>query len=103
MERVQAGEPAAIARLISRAEHGNPEVRGALAKIYKLAGKAHVVVVTGKGSGLGDAVGADPSPVDVVLKTGAKRYCMHFGGTEKLKVGKKASLQNAPAPGACPP
>ena len=77
----------------------NGPIRNATVK----AGKAHVVVVTGKGSGLGDAVGADPSPVDVVLKTGAKRYCMHFGGTEKLKVGKKASLQNAPAPGACPP
>jgi len=52
VERVQAGEPAAIARLISRAEHGNPEVRGALAKIYKLAGKAHVVGITGvPGSG----------------------------------------------------
>ena len=67
------------------------------------AGKAHTVLVMGKGSGLGDGVGSDPSPVDVVLKLGAKRYCMSFGGTEKLKVGKKATLQNAPVPGACPP
>ncbi len=50
--RVQAGEPAAIARLISRAEHGNPEARAALARIYKLAGRAHVVGITGvPGSG----------------------------------------------------
>jgi len=66
-------------------------------------GKAHAVIVTGKGSGLGDAVGSDPKPVDIILKLGAKPYCMHFGGTEKLKVGKKATFQNAPEPGACPP
>ncbi len=52
MERVQTGEPAAISRLISRAEHGTPEARGALAKIYNLAGRAHVVGITGvSGSG----------------------------------------------------
>jgi GTPase len=50
--RVQAGETAAVARLISRAEHGNPEVRGALASVYRLAGRAHVVGITGvPGSG----------------------------------------------------
>ena len=50
--RVQAGERAAVARLISRAEHGNPEARSALARIYKLAGQAHVVGITGvPGSG----------------------------------------------------
>ena len=50
--RVAAGEQAAVARLISRAEHANPEVRGALASIYKLAGRAHVVGITGvPGSG----------------------------------------------------
>ncbi|TMB22163.1 MAG: hypothetical protein E6J71_06540 [Deltaproteobacteria bacterium] len=77
----------------------NGPIRNAAVK----AGKAHVVVVSGKGAGLGDTIGADPRPVDIVLKLGAKRYCMQFGGTEKLKVGKKAALQNAPAPGACPP
>jgi len=42
----------ALARLISRAEAGAPEARGALAKIYKLAGHAHVVGITGvPGSG----------------------------------------------------
>ena len=76
----------------------NGPIRSAIVK-----GKAHAVVVTGKGSALGDGVGADPGPVDVVLQLGAKRYCMHFGGTEKLKVGKKAIFQNAPNPGACPP
>ena len=45
--RVQAGEPAAIARLISRAESGLAEARGALAQIHKLAGRSHLVGVTG--------------------------------------------------------
>ena len=36
--RVQRGEPAAIGRLISRAESGLAEARGALAQIHKLAG-----------------------------------------------------------------
>ncbi len=52
IDRVRAGEPAAIGRLISRAEHGDPEVREALARIYRLAGRAHVVGLTGvPGSG----------------------------------------------------
>jgi len=51
-ERVRAGEMPAMARLISRAEIGAPEVRGALAKIYQLAGRAHVIGITGvPGSG----------------------------------------------------
>lgn len=50
--RVQAGERPAVARLISRAEQGNPEARSALARIYKLAGRAHVLGITGvPGSG----------------------------------------------------
>ena len=50
--RVQRGEPAAIGRLISRAESGMAEARDALARIHKLAGRAHVVGMTGvPGSG----------------------------------------------------
>ncbi len=52
VDRVRAGEPAAVARLISRAESGGAEAREALARIYRLAGKAHVVGLTGvPGSG----------------------------------------------------
>ena len=52
VDRVQAGDPAAVARLISRAESGRAEAREALARIYRLAGKAHVVGLTGvPGSG----------------------------------------------------
>ena len=58
IERVRAGEPAAIARLISRAEGGRPEDREALAKIYTLAGRAHVIGITGvPGSGKSTLVG----------------------------------------------
>ena len=55
---MQTGEPAAIARLISRAESGKTEARAALAKIYKLAGRAHVVGITGvPGSGKSTLIG----------------------------------------------
>jgi LAO/AO transport system kinase len=56
--RVAAGERAAIARLISRSEHGETEARSALGKIYKSAGRSHVVGVTGvPGSGKSTLVG----------------------------------------------
>ncbi len=46
------GETWAIARLISRAEAGVPEVREAIGQIYKRVGRAHVVGITGvPGSG----------------------------------------------------
>lgn len=58
VERVQAGEPAAVARLISRAEAGSGEARAALARVYKLAGRAHVIGITGvPGSGKSTLVG----------------------------------------------
>jgi LAO/AO transport system kinase len=50
--RVAAGETAAIARLMSRAEAGAEEAREALADIYRRAGRAHVIGITGvPGSG----------------------------------------------------
>ncbi len=56
--RAQAGEPAAIGRLISRAESGQAEARDALAQVHKLAGRAHVVGITGvPGSGKSTLVG----------------------------------------------
>jgi len=52
LERLKAGNLTAAARLISRAEASMPEARDALAEIYKLAGRAHVVGITGvPGSG----------------------------------------------------
>jgi LAO/AO transport system kinase len=50
--RVLAGDPGAIARLMSRAESAHAECRDALARIYEHGGKAHVVGITGvPGSG----------------------------------------------------
>jgi methylmalonyl-CoA mutase N-terminal domain/subunit len=58
VERVAAGEVPAIARMISRAEAAVPEARAALAEIYRRAGRAHVIGVTGvPGSGKSTLVG----------------------------------------------
>lgn len=55
---MRGADPAAIARLISRAEAGSPEARPALARVYRLAGRAHVVGITGvPGSGKSTLVG----------------------------------------------
>lgn len=55
---MKAGDQVAIARLISRAEQGRPEDAEALARVYKLAGRAHVIGVTGvPGSGKSTLVG----------------------------------------------
>ncbi len=52
IEPASRGETWAIARLISRAEAGVPEVREAIGAIYKRAGRAHVIGITGvPGSG----------------------------------------------------
>jgi LAO/AO transport system kinase len=56
--RVEAGEPAAVARMISRAESGTEEAREALAAIYRRAGQSHVIGITGvPGSGKSTLVG----------------------------------------------
>jgi LAO/AO transport system kinase len=58
VERVVAGERAAVARLISRSEQGEAEARHALGRIYRLAGRAHVIGITGvPGSGKSTLVG----------------------------------------------
>lgn len=50
--RIAAGNVGAIARLISRSESGMPEARPALAEIYRRAGRAHIIGITGvPGSG----------------------------------------------------
>jgi len=56
--RVAAGETAAIARLMARAESGSEEVRAALGEVYRGAGRAHLIGVTGPpGSGKSTLVG----------------------------------------------
>lgn len=50
--RLEQGRTAAIARLISRAEAGSAEARPALGEVYRRAGRAHVIGITGvPGSG----------------------------------------------------
>lgn len=52
VERVCAGERRAIARMLSRAEAGGAEAQQALDRLYRRAGRAHVVGITGvPGSG----------------------------------------------------
>jgi LAO/AO transport system kinase len=59
LERATRGEVLAIGRLISRAEASVPEVREALAAIYRRAGRAHVIGLTGvPGSGKSTMVAA---------------------------------------------
>jgi LAO/AO transport system kinase len=57
--RALAGDHAAMARLMSRAEAGTAECRPALAQLYARAGRAHVIGITGvPGSGKSTLVSA---------------------------------------------
>lgn len=59
LDRVLSGNVPALARLISRAESGISEAREALASIYRQAGRAHVIGLTGvPGSGKSTLVAA---------------------------------------------
>jgi polyvinyl alcohol dehydrogenase (cytochrome) len=59
------------------------------------------VTVTGKGAFL-YTLSINPNSVDAVLRTGAKRYCMQFGGMVTFKAGKRFSAKSAAAPSSCP-
>jgi len=74
LDRMRKGDNVALGRLISRAESGVNEARGALAAIFKSAGRAHIVGITGvPGSGkstlvsrLVQAIRADGRRVGVI-------------------------------------
>jgi len=76
---------------------------GPITKALLKAGRR--LKVSGKGSGLLHSLASNPDPVDVVLTTGTKKYCMSFGGTPTptFVAGRRYSAKNASAPGACPP
>jgi LAO/AO transport system kinase len=58
LARLADGDTRAIGRLITRAESGTDEARGALAQIYHRAGRSHVIGITGvPGSGKSTLVG----------------------------------------------
>jgi sugar lactone lactonase YvrE len=61
-----------------------------------------IIKAVGKGALLEHTLGADPDPVDVVLRFGSQKHCMRFGGTPKFKADKKFLGKKAPAPVACP-
>jgi hypothetical protein len=58
--------------------------------------------VMGKGAALGFTLDVDPSPVEVVLAIGPRRYCLAFGGEVAFVPGKQLKAQDAPAPPGCP-
>lgn len=49
------------------------------------------------------ALSTDPGPIDVVLQTGGRRYCMHFGGTTRFRPGRSLVSRDALPAAACPP
>jgi hypothetical protein len=73
---------------------------GPIKLILVKAGK--LVKVVGKGAQLQQSLTLDPQPVNVVLTTGAARYCMSFGGTPTFTAGKRFLATSAPPPTVCP-
>ncbi len=68
--RALAGDNAAMARLMTRAEAGVPECREAMAHLYAKAGRAHVIGITGvPGSGKSTLV----STLTLKLRASGKR------------------------------
>jgi polyvinyl alcohol dehydrogenase (cytochrome) len=59
------------------------------------------VKVMGKGA-FTATLSTDPKPVDIVLRTGATRYCMEFGRKARFRANKRFSATHAPAPASCP-
>jgi LAO/AO transport system kinase len=68
--RALAGDVAAMARLMTRAESGSVECRPALAQLYARAGRAHVIGITGvPGSGKSTLV----ATLTLKLRAGGRR------------------------------
>ena len=65
--------------------------------------KPHQLKAMGAGAELTHSLAGSPRPVDVVLTTGIKRYCMTFDGVQTFKPGKSFFTAKSPAPPACPP
>ena len=74
---------------------------GPIKAVILKSGKPRQLKAMGTGSGLGHSLAGSPRPVDVVLTTGIKRYCMTFNGLQIFKPGKSFFTTNSPA-AACP-
>jgi glucose/arabinose dehydrogenase len=61
-----------------------------------------LVKASGKGTGLGHGLSANPDPVDVVLTIGGRRYCSSFGGAVTFTADKVFTAKLSPAPAGCP-
>ena len=96
--RAQAGDAAALGRLLSRVEAESDEARAALAEGYRSAGKAHVVGITGvPGSGKSTLVG---KLVPLLRQTGSRVAVLaidpsspHSGGSmlgDRIRMGDVA-------------
>src|SRR5262245_49568175 len=59
------------------------------------------IKVTGRGA-FTQSLSTNPNPVDVVLRTGANRYCLEFGGTVTFQAVKRFRAIDGPAPSSCP-
>ena len=60
-----------------------------------------LIKAVGKGAGLNHTLAANPDPVDVVLQTGTKRYCMTFAGTVRFTANLLFNAKDA-GTGTCP-
>ena len=60
-----------------------------------------LIKAVGKGAGLHHTLAANPDPVDVVLQTGTKRYCMTFAGTVRFTANLLFNAKDA-GTGTCP-
>ena len=73
--------------------------KGPINRVMVIPGR--LVKVTGRGA-FTATLSTNPDPVDVALRTGARRYCMEFGGTARFQANERFSTASAPAPASCP-
>jgi hypothetical protein len=72
---------------------------GPIPSVRVRAGK--LLRVKGRGA-LGHTLGADPTPVRVVVTLGGQQYCLAFGGTVLVRPGRTFRALEAAAPDICP-
>jgi len=73
--------------------------KGPIKQVMVIPGRQ--VKVMGKGA-FTATLSTNPNPVDVVLRTGARHYCLEFDGGTRFQASKRFSARNAPAPASCP-